>query len=255
MSTSLTNQLCILVIDDDPEIAELIVQCLITQDHQVVTAYSAEEGMSYLPFYDFDLIFLDHNLPGMEGLTLGRYLNQNAPHIYLVLITGDASKKIERLCSQHEIQLIAKPFELDDLLNTVSYVQKRILDEEKRVIARQQTPLHRGDSMSPQGEEVSPKVDLSLYTPLLQEHYQLPLIPHRATHRLTQKIKRALDQMRHSQGADYQRYRALAYAGLITALVFGVRMSKLKEGKTPWQVYDELLESRGELPEFKHLDS
>ena len=176
------------------------------------------------------------------------------PHIYLVLVTGESSKRIERLCSHNEIQLIAKPFELDDLLDTVSYVQKRLLDEEKRAISQQQTPISDPDSMILQGVEVSPKVDLSIYAHLLQAHYQLPLIPHRAQHHLTQKIKRSLDLMKHSEGLDYQKHRAIAYAGLITALVFGVRMSKLREGKTPWQAYDELLESRGELPEFKSLD-
>ena len=254
MSTSLTHQLCILVIDDDPDIAGLIVQCMINQNHQVVSASSAEEGMQYLPFYDFDLIFLDHNLPGMEGLTLGNYLNQHAPHIYLVLVTGDSSRKIERLCSQKEIQLISKPFEIDDLLDTVAFVQKKLLEEQKRALAQQQTTGHRHPRQNPQAGDVTPKVDLSPYVPFLREHYDLPLIPNRAQSQLSQGIKRALDRMKHSEGQEYQRQRAFAYAGLITSLVFDVRVSKLKDGKTVWQAYDDVLERRGELPEFKDLD-
>ena len=253
MSTSLTNQLCILIVDDDPDIAELIARCMIDQDHQVVTASSAEEAMQYLPFYDFNLIFLDQNLPGMEGLTLGDYLYQHAPHIYLVLITGSSSKRIERLCAQKEIQLISKPFEISDLIETVTYVQKKLLEEERRAWSRGSSQrLHR-QGLHANG--VTPKVDLSPYVNLLQDHYKLPLIPKRAQSHLTQGIKRALDRMKHSADQEYERQRACAYAGLVTALVLGVRMSKLKDGKTVWQVYDELLEKRDELPEFKDLES
>ena len=255
MSTSLTHQLCILIIDDDPDITELIARCMVDQSHQVVTASSAEEGMQYLPFYDFDLIFLDQNLPGMEGLTLGDYLHQNVPHISLALITGNSSKRIERMCVQKDIQLIVKPFEIGDLLTAVGYVQKKILEEEKRALSQSFTGRQNRQGIDSQMSEVSPKMNLSPYTQLLQRNYSLPLVPKRAQTQLTQGIKRALDRMKHSVGQEYEKQRAFAYAGLVTALVLGVRISKTKDGKSLWQTYDEMLEKRGELPEFKNLDS
>ena len=169
-------------------------------------------------------------------------------------MTGDSSRKIERLCSQKEIQLISKPFEIDDLLETVSFVQKKLLEDQKRALAQRQNPTHRDARYNPHAGDVTPKVDLSPYVPFMREHYTLPLIPNRAQNQLTQGIKRALDRMKHSEGQEYLRQRAFAYAGLITALVFDVRMSKLKDGKTVWQAYDDLLEKRGEFPEFKDLD-
>ena len=89
---------------------------------------------------------------------------------------------------------------------------------------------------------------------LLKDQYDLPMVPQRAQNQLIRGIKRALDRMKHCNDHEYEMQRAFAYSGLVTALVLGIRISRGKDGKTVWQMYDDFLVKRGEVPEFKELD-
>ena len=86
----------ILVIDDEPELRNLFARILNGEQHQVVLAESAEEGLQLLPHWTFHIAFVDHNLPGMEGLVLGEYLRRNNPDMSIVMMTGSEDPRIER---------------------------------------------------------------------------------------------------------------------------------------------------------------
>jgi len=60
--------LTILVIDDDPLIATLIRAFVEGLGHSVVTAQSGEEGITRYQQEAFDLVLLDRQMPGMDGL-------------------------------------------------------------------------------------------------------------------------------------------------------------------------------------------
>ena len=113
-----------LVIDDDPGISELIARILLKEDIQVVVAASAEEGLEQLPHFVFDLACLDHTLPGMEGLVLGEYLRRNNPDMQVALVTGEDPAALEELTRSQGIVLIPKPFEVSEILDLVSRLQR-----------------------------------------------------------------------------------------------------------------------------------
>jgi len=69
----MSEELTVLVVDDQPPNLRLMEAMLTPRGHQVVTANSAEEGLALLPYYTFQVAFLDHQLPGMEGALLGEY--------------------------------------------------------------------------------------------------------------------------------------------------------------------------------------
>ena len=69
-----TGLLHALVIDDDPDMRALMVDTLHPEGVQVIPAESAEAGLEQLPFFRFDAAFIDHMLPGMEGLVFGENL-------------------------------------------------------------------------------------------------------------------------------------------------------------------------------------
>ena len=88
MSYDDTGILHILVIDDDPSMCEILSALFLSEGYLVITADSAEKGLEQLPFYTFDVAFIDQYLPGMEGLVFGEYLGKNNPEMEIVLITG-----------------------------------------------------------------------------------------------------------------------------------------------------------------------
>src|SRR5271167_4013435 len=60
----------ILVVDDEAEIREGLAELLALEGFEVTTAESAEIGLQKLEADPFDLILLDFNLPGLNGLDM-----------------------------------------------------------------------------------------------------------------------------------------------------------------------------------------
>ncbi len=63
-------QASILIIDDEPDIREVVSDILKDEDYQTTTAESAEAARELVKEQAFDLILLDIWLPGDDGLTL-----------------------------------------------------------------------------------------------------------------------------------------------------------------------------------------
>jgi two-component system phosphate regulon response regulator PhoB len=85
----------ILVIEDDPDIVEVLVYNLTREGYEVVAAESGEDGLSLARAHTPDLVLLDLMLPGMEGLQVCRALKNDpatrgVPVIMLTAKTEDA---------------------------------------------------------------------------------------------------------------------------------------------------------------------
>ncbi|MEO0994805.1 MAG: ATP-binding protein, partial [Pseudomonadota bacterium] len=80
----------VLVIDDEPDVAELIAQILAFDGHETERAHSAEEALSRLPGA-FDLILSDVNMAGLGGRGLLNCIRAEWPELEsrLAFITGD----------------------------------------------------------------------------------------------------------------------------------------------------------------------
>ena len=124
MSASAPEQLNILVIDDDEDIRNLMIKILLAHEHQVFAVGSAEQGLELLPYHRFHVAFLDQNLPGMEGLVLGEYLRSNNPSMKIALVTAEDDPRLIKVGDRFDITVIAKPFEVRQVLDLVSSYEK-----------------------------------------------------------------------------------------------------------------------------------
>lgn len=227
------GQICVLVIDDDPNMRDMITNFLLLEGHQVVMAESAEEGLNLLPYYTFQVAFLDHNLPKMEGLVLGEYFKNNNPYMKVALVTGETDPKLRVTAENLDITFIEKPFELPTLLTVIdSYVeaarqrQKRQADERDR---------HFVPDFSPYLDAIGP-------------YYSMPTIPDRITTQLTNKLKECFNNLR-SVSRYSERDRVAALAALLTAQVLSIKLPK-HQGKSPFKVFDDLMRQYGKRCEF-----
>ncbi len=84
----------ILVIDDSPANLKLLRVLLVGQGYRVVTAPDAVSALAEIHSALPDLILMDLQLPGMDGLTLTRQLKEQPEtrHIPIVAITAYAMK-------------------------------------------------------------------------------------------------------------------------------------------------------------------
>lgn len=84
----------ILVVDDDKEIAQLVEIHLVSDGYQVYIANSALEGLKILEKHDIKLAVLDIMMPGMDGLEMCKRIRAKSmiPIIFLSAKSSDLDK-------------------------------------------------------------------------------------------------------------------------------------------------------------------
>ena len=78
----------ILVIDDDVAVQATIRLLLERAGHGVVVACDGRKGLAIFEAGEFDLLFLDIFMPGMDGLETMRLVHQQQPLIPIIVISG-----------------------------------------------------------------------------------------------------------------------------------------------------------------------
>ncbi len=234
MSDELSDQLNVLVVDDDPAMRELLAEIVHRAGHQTVAAESAEKALQALPLWTFQVAFLDQNLPGMEGLLLGEYLRRSNPDLIIALVTGEDDPRVERRTRELSVTFIAKPFDNASIQRVLdTYVEAAKERAEQR--ARREAP----DFEPPIGR----------FAPELTECFGIPKVPGRITDRLVSAIQRCLTNLR-SVSRYNERDRVVALSGLLTARVLGVDLPHASSGITLYEEYDRLMLHHGRRTEF-----
>lgn len=133
----------VLVVDDEPEIRELLVEYF--RDHGFETA-TAGDGRAAIAAIERDparyrLIITDLQMPGADGLAVLRAARTANPSCYVVIITGyaslDSAIQAVRLGAY---DYLTKPFSMGQIDVVVQRVSDRLtLEAENRQLARQLT--------------------------------------------------------------------------------------------------------------------
>ena len=128
----------ILVIDDETEIRESLELLLQSEGYSVTTAEEGEQGLARLAERPFDLLLLDVNLPGRNGLELLKDVRQRDPNVAVVMITAYGSIDMARAAFKNGAQdYITKPWSNDELLAVLAgAIEGRRLREENVQLKR-----------------------------------------------------------------------------------------------------------------------
>lgn len=108
----------ILVVDDDPDILDMLREALEGAGHRVVTAGDGLEALERLRTDRPSLIFLDMRMPRMDGWEFARAARERGNTAPVVVITaaGDARAWAKEISAE---SYIAKPFTISQLLGVV----------------------------------------------------------------------------------------------------------------------------------------
>lgn len=155
----------LLVVDDDPDIRELLVEHLRTKGLRVATAADGRAAIAAIersPGH-FGLIFTDLQLPGADGLAVLRTARQVHPSCHVVIITGYASldSAIEAV-RLGAYDYLTKPFSLGQLDVILGRIRDRqALEQENRQLARQvgDRELGSGSSVHTRLEGIESRLD------------------------------------------------------------------------------------------------
>jgi len=118
----------ILVIDDKPNIREVLCAILENEGYQVVTCKNAEESLEIVRRVSPDLIVTDLKLPDQDGITLTRDVKQIDPTLPVLLITafGTISSAVEAI-KAGAYDYLTKPIDYERLKLLI----KRVLDQKR----------------------------------------------------------------------------------------------------------------------------
>ena len=112
----------ILVVDDEPEIAQVLVDILQREGHQTAVAHSGRQALARLSDGDYDLIMSDLRMPDLDGIGLFRELKANRSELTerMIFVTGDTlSAGLKSFLEESGCPTIEKPFAPEEVLSTL----------------------------------------------------------------------------------------------------------------------------------------
>jgi two-component system KDP operon response regulator KdpE len=110
------NEGHILVIDDEPQIRRMMRVTLIAQGFEVTDAREGTEGLERLRSAKYDLVLLDVNIPGTNGIDLCREIRDTSEVAIIMLSARTKEEDKTRAFDAGADDYVTKPFGFPELL-------------------------------------------------------------------------------------------------------------------------------------------
>jgi two-component system copper resistance phosphate regulon response regulator CusR len=116
----------ILLVEDEPKVAEFIKRGLTEQSHVVELASDGLSGEKMALTGDYDLLILDVIVPGKSGLEVCRAVRKEKPDVPILMLTalGTTQDKVIGFEAGADDYLV-KPFHFDELLARIKALSRR----------------------------------------------------------------------------------------------------------------------------------
>ena len=115
----------ILVVDDEPDVVEIVRIRLEQDGHTILTAHDGREGLQSVFENKPDLIILDVMMPGIDGFEVAYQMKNNPLTVNTPIIMRTASADFGSIAKGWNLDVdnyVTKPFKLDELADTVKNV-------------------------------------------------------------------------------------------------------------------------------------
>ncbi len=116
----MAESLNICVVDDDRDVAEGLAEILELAGHRVQTAFSGQDAFRILEQTDFDIAFLNANLPDQTRLESFMQLRKVKPEMQAVMMTGYTIEQLLRQAVQDgSVSVLQRPVAMDEVLRAL----------------------------------------------------------------------------------------------------------------------------------------
>ncbi|MCL1858455.1 MAG: response regulator transcription factor [Oscillospiraceae bacterium] len=120
----------ILVIDDEPNICELLKVYLAREDYEVITAPGGPEGIAMFKVYEPDLVLLDIMMPKKDGWQVCREIREiSSKPIIMITAKGEVFDRVLGLELGAD-DFITKPFDTKEVYARVKAVLRRTKNQD-----------------------------------------------------------------------------------------------------------------------------
>ena len=111
----------VLVIDDNPDVVDILVTCLRGEGYGMLSALTSDEGLKLVILSRPDLVLLDILMPGLNGVDVLKRIRSIAPTTKVIIVTGNADLRLAREALElGALAYIDKPFDLAYLKRVVA---------------------------------------------------------------------------------------------------------------------------------------
>jgi CheY-like chemotaxis protein len=113
----------ILVVDDEPLIADTLVDILSGEGHDAMSVSDAKSAMAWAVELTPDVVLSDVIMPGMNGIEAAKEILRCVPHCRIILFSGQASSSdiLEQARAEgYSFGLLAKPVNPEVLLSAIN---------------------------------------------------------------------------------------------------------------------------------------
>jgi DNA-binding response OmpR family regulator len=116
-----TESKCILLVEDDPTISDLLAYNLKRAGYDVLQEGNGRAGLETALTHQVDLVLMDLMLPGLDGMTAAKEIHRRKPDVPLIMLTarGERETVLEGFESGAD-DYVTKPFDLDVLLARIA---------------------------------------------------------------------------------------------------------------------------------------
>jgi two-component system OmpR family response regulator len=153
----------VLVVDDEPNIVDVVSMALRFQGFEVATAATGEEALAQVDAFRPQIMVLDVMLPDMTGFDVADRLGAQRGHVPIVFLTArDATEDKLRGLTSGGDDYVTKPFSLEELVARIRVILRRTgpatadasvlrfedleMDEDTREVARAGHPIELTDT-------------------------------------------------------------------------------------------------------------
>lgn len=116
----------LLIVEDEKELCDTVAKSLYSAGYEVDTCYDGEEALDYVLTEEYDLIVLDLNLPGMDGMDILRELRMKNEETKVLILSARSqiADKVEGLDAGAN-DYMEKPFHLQELEARIRSLTRR----------------------------------------------------------------------------------------------------------------------------------
>jgi len=124
----------VLLVDDEEDFVETLAQRLEVRDLDVSTALNGTDALERLEDREIDVVVLDLQMPGVDGIQVLRKIKEGKPLIEVIMLTGHATVEtaIEGM-KLGAFDFLTKPTETEELLEKIARAFGRKSEQDQRI--------------------------------------------------------------------------------------------------------------------------
>lgn len=110
----------ILLVDDEKKFTMMLSKRLALRGIDTDYVHTGDDALEKIQQCQYDVAILDVKMPGIGGIELQRRLNDIAPDLKIIFLTGHGSKADFETGSAEAVRYLAKPLQIEELVTILN---------------------------------------------------------------------------------------------------------------------------------------